>query len=141
MEILRKVKCSERLPENNIPVYLQYGVCHGVYYRYENQWVKQNTQNKERLSVLEYPECNNYWYEPIDIELKSEEILPINKRFWYTKLCDLSLNDKYEYVEQYHKALEAAELENIVNMTKIEQLERRNRILEELHNIKYKTNE
>lgn len=96
MEILRKVKCSERLPEKEGNYFVDY---------------KANHRSSDYISFKKYKESKEYWidsveywYEPIEIELKSEEILPKEERDAFSQ-CEI-LNKIFKFKE----ALIAAEL-------------------------------
>lgn len=126
MEILRKVKCSERLPEDNVSVLFE-------------EFIESKTKGKgyikqyiglilDNVIYVSDNDGNTYewvfddieemcWYEPIEIELNSEEILPKDSRLSrdrvkeINKICNTPLNSITYQLLQYHKALEAAELE------------------------------
>lgn len=105
MKILRKVKCSDRLPDKE-------GIYHGI-----NKEGKPNVfiYNKDVENII--IDRVKYWYEEVDLELKSEEILPENYRLTKKIIeslehnCKTMLNFEYKQKLLYYKALEVAELE------------------------------
>ena len=102
MELLRKVKVKDRLPKIHKMYWTEIGA---LYFTGKWDSIKQGS------TLLRTPE---YWYEPITIELKSEEIFD---NAVVDKLPELDLADLFsrghliDLVKTYHKALEAAELE------------------------------
>ena len=115
MEILRKVKVGERLPEDNSYVY-----CDCI----EDEDKKLTfTDGKWRdLSGNHY--TVEYWYEPVEVELKSTNILPLEDRtILKFQVYKSTQENLFELLNKYHKALEAAELELISVKDKISKLE------------------
>lgn len=106
MEILRKVSCKDRLPNEE-----------GVYHVISVPRYGSPHQSKDRgyfngkIFKPEYGYRIEYWYEPITIELKSEEILPNRCRIKdaYAELDPIT--DFCGIINLYNTALEAAELE------------------------------
>ena len=110
MKILREVKCSERLPEKEEWYFTISNLnnhSHCIFTK-DKEWITDNGVDSTNIV--------KYWYEPITIELKSEEILPLSERFSKIRMEDMPENSLYY---KYHKALEAAELE-IVNLKHLE---------------------
>jgi hypothetical protein len=105
MEILRKVKCSDRLPEKEDKYWVikmvgkHKGLEHFIPNYYSELWIEQN----------------EYWYEPIEIELDSEKILLIEDRIKWNKEPEPTDTNYMINILfwKYHKALEAEKLKNI----------------------------
>ena len=112
MKIFKEVKCSERLP-NKEGWYHCIDMLgrHGAYQFF----------NDKKLDYYWKPSIIDYWYEPIEIELDSEKILPKEERCLF-KVCE-SAEDVQDYAEQLEKALEAAELKNIQLQEEVNKLQ------------------
>ncbi len=102
MELLRKVLCKDRLPESGTTQYTNLGEREFTYKGWELLW-----NDKECGDKVEY------WYEPITVELESEKILPIEERF-LGELTNVTDDEICNWLDKYHKALEAAELGNVL---------------------------
>lgn len=102
MKIYREIKSNERLPTKE-----------GYYW---------TIRKVGKLRSIEYfipnynPElwiaANEYWLEPIEVELDSEKILPKESRYLgeLTNVTDAEID---KWLQSYHEALEAAELQII----------------------------
>lgn len=110
MKILREVKCDERLPKKVPEWYISKdvdGVLDSRELDCNSKWLNSNDIPIDDII---------FWYEEVDLELKSEEILHSNARI--SRDPYFKANAKFRTSEQninlfekYHKALEAAELE------------------------------
>jgi len=141
MEILRKVKCSDRLPDEGVRVFTKrktqpYQT--GIYYRNKQTWIRE-IDNRVQLD-----EEMEYWYEPIEVELDSEKILPKEERLDNARFNELNevysnpIKSESYLLLQYHKALEVAELKNMQLIScipstfynNLEPIERLNKLVE-----------
>lgn len=100
MKILKKIKCNKRLPSNK-----------GEYFCINKGGYKFICYFDTYFYYLDEDYTNQieYWYEPIEISLESEEILPLEQRGLFS-VC-FSSDEVQDYAEELEKALEAAEKE------------------------------
>jgi hypothetical protein len=117
MKIYREVKCSERLPEID-GCYFCIDKITGNLLTYWTMFLFDTHKKYNCLAPLEdykkawYDNIKS-WLEPIEVELDSEKILPEKERITYidNRVAHYSsLGSAKKIVEQYHKALESAEL-------------------------------
>ena len=118
MKIYREVKCSERLPmfsllEDSCNKY--YTIKIKDYYGFTQAMLIDENGSYQWYTnyYCKITKAVEYWLEPIEIELYSEKILPIEDRM---EVCIIS--DDFTYVKKKDyvlaiKALEAAEAEII----------------------------
>ena len=97
MELLRKIDVKERLPNEGDIVFTIYKGGNIGYEEYSEEIGKWWLD-----SII-------YWYEPITIELDSENILPVEIR--WTGNTSILDERSASFIPLYHKALEAAELQ------------------------------
>jgi hypothetical protein len=132
MELLRKILVSDRLPNESSHYLTDFAEDNELIF--DNEVKKFFNKSNEEVE----PE---YWYEPITIDLDSEEMLPAEFRLMSHIIKSINeglfepLNPQvwYDKLLKYHKALEAAELQ-ILNLQKvnINADERYNKALNEL---------
>ena len=103
MEILKQVKCSNRLPELLVDILvISCGTKRIAYLDGDKKFYECGTNTQIEVE---------YWYEEIDVELDSEKILPKEER---VSLQDaLEIYKPTDKAQLYIKALEAAELKNV----------------------------
>lgn len=85
MKVLKKIKISDRLPKKN-----------GNYYTDQGELYFDGIAWKDMYGTYQELDRPLFWYEPIEINLKSEEMLP---------------EDVQNYINKLKKALETAENE------------------------------
>lgn len=116
MKIYREVKCSDRLPKVTGVYHTNLGT-----YQFRESIGKfcehiDLESNSGYAKEIYHPNVI-YWLEVVDVELDSEDILPVEDRIvnhpnWEATFLEDNGQGQLYTIENYHKTLEAAELAN-----------------------------